>query len=108
MCETFECWAKFIVEHDPDTGEILYDENHIQKKKIAFKKYIGKDNYAGFHYGINLNQITRTLNSETIVTKTIVKDNSNEHANNGFCSIARGNENYIKDNFVLNFDYYIN
>lgn len=108
LCETFECWAKFIVEHDPDTGEILYDENHIQKKKIAFKKYIGKDNYAGFHYGINLNQITRTLNSETIVTKTIVKDNSNEHANNGFCSIARGNENYIKDNFVLNFDYYIN
>lgn len=108
LCETFECWAKFIIEHDPDTGEILYDENHIQKKYIAFKKYIGKDNYAGFHYGINLDKISRTLNSEQIVSKTIVKDNSNEHANNGFCSIARGDENYPKDTFILNFDYYIN
>lgn len=108
LCETFECWAKFIIEHDPDTGEILEDENHIQKKTIAFKKYIGKDNYAGFHYGINLKQITRTLNSESIVSKTIVKDNTNEHATNGFCSIARGNENYARDNFILNFDYYVN
>ena len=28
LCETFECWADFRIEHNPDTGEILMDENH--------------------------------------------------------------------------------
>jgi hypothetical protein len=36
----------------------------------------------------------------------IVKDNANEFAPSGFCSIARADENPIKENFILNFDYY--
>jgi len=65
-----------------------------------------QDNYAGFKYGINLKDNNRTLDSEQIVTKIIVKDNNCEYAENGFCSIARANDNPIKENFIYNFDYY--
>jgi hypothetical protein len=38
----------------------------------------------------------------------IVKDNSNEFAPSGFCTIAQSTYNPTKENFLLNFDYYIN
>ena len=84
------------------------DEDYRQRKKIAFKEYIGKDNYAGFRYGINLQSIQRTLDSDQLISKIIVKDNSNEYADDGFCSIARAEDNPIKENFLYNFTYYIN
>jgi hypothetical protein len=37
----------------------------------------------------------------------IVKDNANEFAPNGFCSIARATENPSGENFLLNFDHYV-
>lgn len=107
LCELFECWADFIIEHD-DNGKISLDDNYRQKKKIAFREYIGKDNYAGFRYGINLQSIQRTLDSDQLISKIIVKDNSNEYAKDGFCSIARAEDNSIKENFLYNFTYYIN
>ena len=107
LCETFECWAKFEIEHNPQTGEILLDDEYRQKKWVTFHEYIGKDNYAGFRYGVNLKSIQRTLNSDGIVSKIVVKDNANEFAPNGFCSISRATENPIGENFIINFDYYI-
>ena len=77
-----------------------------QIKKVVFYKEILVDNYAGFKYGINLKDNNRTLDSEQIVTKIIVKDNTCEQAENGFCSIARAEDNPIKENFAYNFDYY--
>ena len=108
LCETFQCWAQFNVERDPNTGKILVDENYKQKKSIAFKEYIGKDNYSGFKYGINLNSIVRNVDSDSIVTKMIVKNNSNEFAEDGFCSIMRAEDNPSGENFIVNFNYYIN
>ena len=107
LCETFECWAKFEVEHNLSTGEILLDEDFRQKKWVTFHEYIGRDNYVGFRYGVNLKSISRTLNSDGIVSKIIVKDNSNEFAPNGFCSIARAMENPSGENFILNFNHYV-
>lgn len=101
LCETFECWADFVVEHDTESGKIL-------SRKIQFKEYIGETKYSGFKYGINLKSIQRTIDSEQIVTKTIVKQNSNEHGKNGFCTIARAPDNPSGETFILNFDYYIN
>jgi hypothetical protein len=37
----------------------------------------------------------------------IVKDNANEFAPSGFCSIARATENPSGENFLLNFDHYV-
>jgi phage minor structural protein len=64
-------------------------DNYHPIKTISFKEYIGKENYAGFKYGINLKSVQRTIESESIVTKLVVKDNSNEFGKGGFCSIAR-------------------
>lgn len=107
LCEIFECWVNFRIEHNEQTGEILLDENYQQKKYVSFKEYIGKDNYAGFKYGINLKQIQRTLDSDAIVSKLVVKNNSNEFATDGSCNIARAAESPNGENFLLDFSYYI-
>ena len=119
LCEIFECWAKFKIEHKSN-GEILLGkdkdwgdkecpehEKYRQQKWISFHEYIGNKKFVGFKYGINLKSISRTLNSDGIVSKIVVKDNSNEFAPNGFCSIARAVENPSGENFIYNFDYYI-
>ena len=108
LCETFECWAKFRIEHNTNTAEILPVENGRQKKWISFHEYIGKHNYIGFKYGINLKSIQRTIDSEAIATKLVVKNNSNEYADGGFCSIAAASENPTGENFLLDFSHYIN
>lgn len=106
LCETFECWIEFNIEHE-ENGAIALDENYRQKKTVSFKEYIDNINYAGFKYGVNLKSIQRTIDSDSIVTKLIVKDNSNEFATDGFCSISRSGENPSGENFLLDFDYYI-
>ncbi len=119
LCETFECWIEFKIEHDPDTGKIKMDEpwseqdengekrwHYRQKKSVAFKNYIGRDNYAGFRYGINLKSINRTIDSEAIVSKLIVKPNSNQYASGGFCTIATSSENESGEAFILDFSHY--
>ena len=106
LCEIFECWVRFEIDHF-DNGEIKLDENYRQKKWVSFHEFIGKENYSGFKYGINLKAIKRDIDSETIVSKVVVKNNSNEFAEDGFCSIARALENPSGENFILDFSYYI-
>lgn len=84
----------------------LPENRKRQSKKVVFYGEILQDNYVGFKYGINLKDNNRTLDSEQIVTKIIVKDNVSEVAKNGFCSIARAQDNPLKETFALNFDYY--
>lgn len=117
LCETFECWAEFKIGRNEETGEILlvsdYDKDgnfvgYRQDKKIAFKEYIGKDNDAGFKYGINLVSIKRETDSTEIVTKMIVAQNSNEYADGGMCTIQAADSNPSGESYILNFDYYIN
>lgn len=107
LCELFECWCDFRVKHD-DNGRISLDNNFNAEKIITFKNYIGIENFAGFKYGINLKEIKRDDVSDEIVTKLIVKENTNSIANNGFCTIARAHSNISKESFILNFNYYIN
>ena len=105
LCELFECWVEFEIEHEPD-GRIKVDENGRQLKWVRFKNYITQDNHTGFKYGINLNSIERTIDSDEIVSKIIVKDNSNEYAKDGYCSIARAKNNPTSEAFLYNFKYY--
>lgn len=105
IAESFKCWIKFRVEHDV-TGKIQYIDG-VPQKFVTFIAEIGEDKGLCFEYGIDLKSISRTVDSDNIATKVIVLDNSNEFAQNGFCTIMRSNENYSKANFLLNFDYYI-
>ena len=152
LAETFECWVKFQIVHQPNgqisvetfnyynllnladgasvTNYYIYDWHNKQYvhpeeqtalkgqkyyelvtrkrqvKRVIFYKEILIENYAGFKYGINLKDNNRTLDSEQIVTKIIVKNNNCDQAQNGFCSISRAKDNPIKENFAYNFDYY--
>lgn len=110
ICEKFECWARFDILHDAN-GKVqteVWEGRVRQKKYVTFHKYIGQDNYAGFRYGVNLNSIQRTLDSKSIVSKLIVKNNNNKYAKNGFCTIQRAESNPTKQNSIFSFDNYIN
>ena len=106
LCELFECWCRFTINHDIN-GAISLDKNLRQEKFVSFHEYIGKNNYTGFRYGTNLKSIKRTLDSDGAISKIIVKQNANEFGKNGFCTIARAEENPSGENFIYNFDYYV-
>ena len=106
IAETFECWIRFDVKHD-ESGKIQYI-NGVPQKFITIKKEIGEERGIGFVYGIDLQSIQRTLESNQIVTKTIVLENNNEFGENGTCRISRSTFNYPQIDYIFNFDYYIN
>lgn len=105
IAETFQAWVKFRIDHEED-GAIKLDENGTPQKYVYFVEEIGEETGISFEYGIDLKTISRTIDSDKLATKVIVKNNTNEFAKNGFCSIARSNQNYSKENFILNLDYY--
>ena len=112
LCEKFECWAKFSVDRDETSGEISMTQDpttgvYHQNKYVQFQEYVGIPNHAGFRYGVNSKSIQRTLDSNAIISKMIVKDNANEFAPRGFCSIARASDNPTKENFLISFDHYV-
>ena len=106
IAETFECWVDLVVEHD-ERGYITYTDGK-PNKYVYLKEYAGKDNYAGFKYGINLQSIERTVNSDEIVTKLIVDQSQSEYVDEGFVSIANAPSNTSGESYILNFDYYYN
>ena len=103
ISETFEAWLE-IVAYRTDKD----NPGRITSKKIRFNKYLGSDNYAAFRYGINLKDIQRTFESKKIVTKLIVKQNSNELGKDGFCTIARAGSNPTGENNIYDFRYFHN
>lgn len=100
LCEAFECWASFEIEHTA--------EGELYSSLVRFHNYIGQENPIDFVYGIDVKDIQRTIDSKSIITKLIVKPNSNEYAPNGFCTIATAQNNPTGETDILNFDYYIN
>jgi hypothetical protein len=68
---------------------------------------VGQQKSIGFTYGINLKSVSRSLDSNDIATKLIVKNNSNKYADIGSCSIARANVNPSGENFILDFSHYV-
>ena len=107
IAETFECWVDLKVNHD-DNGAISIDENGKPEKYVYLREYVGKDNWAGFKYGVNLSSIERTINSDEIVTKLIVDQSQSDYVDEGFVSIASAPSNTSGEAYILNFDYYYN
>jgi len=107
LCEKFECWLDIRVSHEED-GSISLDKNFNPIKKVAFKEYAGKDNFAGFKNGINLTGITRNIDSNEIVTKLIVEPVQSEYSDTGSIEIQRAKSNSSGQSYILNFSYYLN
>lgn len=106
IAEEFECWMSFEIEHDQDTGKTIYKDGTPQKY-VKVRQDVGEDIGFGFVYGIDLKSISRDINSDQIVSKTLVLSNNNEYAPDGYCAISSSDENYPGIDFILNFDYYI-
>ena len=100
IAETFGAWLEIDVKHNED-GSI-----DKENKWVKFKNYVGKTNYANFRYGVNLKDIQRTFASKEIVTKLMVKPNSNQHAINGFCAIGRADSNPSGEDCIYDFRYF--
>ena len=107
IAETFECWIELYVEHDPDTGYIVYEDD-IPQKYVYLREYAGDKQWAGFKYGINLQSIEREINSNEFVTKLIVDQSQSEYVDEGYVSIASAPSNTSGESYILNFDYYYN
>ena len=103
IAETFEAWLSIIA-----LREAPEEPGRITSKKIAFRQYLGQDNQACFRYGVNLKDIQRSFESKKLVTKLIVKQNSNELGQNGFCTIARAGSNPTGENNMYDFRYFHN
>lgn len=106
IAEIFQCWVRFKIEHDKDTGKIIY-ENGVLKKAVYFKDEIGEDLGYGFVYGIDLKTISRSIDSNQLTTKVVVAPNTSEYAENGICRIADADLNENGENYILDFGYYI-
>lgn len=104
IAETFQAWVKFKINHTSNGTTIF--TNGVPQKYVYFVSEVGQETGISFEYGIDLKTISRTIDSDKIATKIIVNPNTNEFGKNGFCSIARSDQNYIKENFILNLDYY--
>ena len=100
IAETFGAWLEIDVKHNED-GSI-----DKENKWVKFKNYVGKTNYANFRYGVNLKDIQRTFASKEIITKLMVKPNSNQHAINGFCAIGRADSNPSGEDCIYDFRYF--
>lgn len=107
IAETFECWLEIEVFHDED-GAITIDEEGKPLKYIYLRQYAGKDNFAGFKYGINLQSIERTIDSNEIVTKLIVDQSQSDLVDSGVVSIQKAASNLSGESYILNFDYFCN
>lgn len=106
IAETFQCWVRFKIEHNEDTGKIIYEKG-IPKKTVYFKEEIGEDLGYGFVYGIDLKTISRSIDSNQLTTKVVVAPNTSEYAENGICRIADADLNENGENYILDFGYYI-
>lgn len=106
IAETFQCWVRFKIEHNEDTGKIIYEKG-IPKKTVYFKEEIGEDLGYGFVYGIDLKTISRSIDSNQLTTKVVVAPNTTEYAENGICRIADADLNENGENYILDFGYYI-
>ena len=106
IAEKFQCWVRFIIEHNED-GSIKEDNEGNLCKYVTLLRENGEHTGVNFNYGVDLQGVKRNLKSSNIATKTIVLQNNNEFGQNGFCTIARSPWNYTKENVIYNFDYYI-
>ena len=108
LAELFNGWPRFTVEFD-ENGYLRYDEEGKPLKSVQFVEEIGVPNGAGFHYQINLNNIERNINSDSLVTKMFVEHLETEFSDSGLITIEDAEEEFNPsgENFLINFDYFL-
>lgn len=98
LSELFKVWPVFNI----------YEEDGVLKKEFYFREACIKENFAGFHSGINLISISRKTDSDDIVTKMFVEDQESDLSSDGFVSIRKAPMNPWGENYLYNFQHYVN
>lgn len=98
LCENFEVWATFT---------IVYEKNKIKKKTIVFRNDIPEDALFSIHYTKNLKNVNRQVDDSQIVTKMYVTPLTNPNTDDGIVAIADNEKNYLKENYILDFSWYL-
>lgn len=108
VSKTFYCFTKFMVDHD-ENGYIRTDSAGRPKKYFTFVSELGRNQFHGFTYEVNLNEIERTVDSENLVTKCWVEAIENEHeeTNSGMVTIQNSVFNKFGESFIYNFEYFL-
>lgn len=101
LCNLFKVWIVF---------EVKRGENDKLEKSFYFKENCIKENFSGFHKGVNLFSFSRNMISDEIVTKMYVEDQENSYTEDGFVTIRRASRNLnpMRENYIYNFSYYKN
>lgn len=108
LAEIFDAWLHINVKHNEDGSTVSSTQRKPIKKVYFTNADYKKIKYTGIKYGINLKNIQRQIDSNDIINKLIVKNNGNEYAELGFCSIMNSGLNISGSNSIFNFDYYVN
>lgn len=99
LAELFRVWPVFEMYRD-EKGETI--------KKFWFKEKCINQNFSGFHEGINIESLSRTIDTNNIVTKMYVEDQENSYAEDGFVTIRTAESNPWGENYYYDFRYYVN
>lgn len=105
VSKTFFCFTKFVIEYDKN-GYIKLDEEGHPKKYFTYVSELGRKNFNGFNYGVNLEEVERKIVSRELVTKVYVESLDNEYADSGLISIQNASYNSMGESFFYNFSYY--
>lgn len=106
VCETFKCFFKFIVGHNAD-GTIKKDKYDRPFKYYTLVSTLGNNQFNGFTYGVNLDEVSRKVDAENLVSKLYVEAIDNQYNSTGLVSIQQSQYNDLRENFIYNFGYYI-
>lgn len=104
LSKNFEFYPQFYINHK-ENGRVVKDGGDYDKQ-IFFITEKGIENQVGFRYGKNLKEISRTLESDNIVSKLYVQDVDSEYSKTGLCSIKTAEDNVSKDSYIIDFSYY--
>ena len=105
ISKTFFCFTRFVVEHD-DNGYIKTDSAGRPLKYFTYVSELGRRNFNGFTYGVNLEGIERKIDSKSLVTKVYVENIDNQYDNSGIITIQNSDYNKMGERFFYNFSYY--
>lgn len=105
VSKTFNCFTRFIIEHDPQ-GRIKL-ENGRPIKRFTFVSELGRKNFNGFNYGVNLESIERTIDANNLVTKCHVESLSNQFTDSNMVTIQQSKYNKLGMTYIYNFSYYL-
>ena len=107
VAETFEVWCRYYIKHNED-GTIARDPKTGRRLKwVSLVSNYGVPNQVGFTYGVNVSGIQRTVETTSLATKLYVDYCENGATKDGVITIQKAKDNLSKENFIFNFDYFI-